>query len=278
MAALKIPLPNFDNLVARYLAGESIEKISQGLPISREGLGKRFRKAGVPIRSVVVNKDPAAPDFPHGSTAGYVRGCHCENCIKAHRESSRMATQRWRKAHPEKKAEHNARARQWNQEHSERHRANVAAWREANPGKCAERARQWIRDNPERHLANVLRWRAANPEKARLIVARRRARKLAAETLAITDRDWSRLVDKYRGCCAYCGQRAVLTMDHVVPISRGGRHGIGNILPACKSCNSSKHDALLIEWRSRPTTPQTGLVTCHDAQPRSRTALPRTVR
>jgi 5-methylcytosine-specific restriction endonuclease McrA len=40
-------------------------------------------------------------------------------------------------------------------------------------------------------------------------------------------------------------------MDHVVPIARGGWHAIGNILPACFSCNSSKRDDLLIYWRTK---------------------------
>ena len=45
------------------------------------------------------------------------------------------------------------------------------------------------------------------------------------------------------GVCHYCGGRfsaAVLTMDHIVPISRGGKSTRGNLVPACKSCNSNK--------------------------------------
>lgn len=38
-------------------------------------------------------------------------------------------------------------------------------------------------------------------------------------------------------------------IDHVVPISRGGANSIGNIVAACGSCNSSKNDRLLTEWR-----------------------------
>lgn len=37
-------------------------------------------------------------------------------------------------------------------------------------------------------------------------------------------------------------------MDHVIPLARGGRHGIGNVLPACQPCNSSKGARLLAEW------------------------------
>ena len=46
-----------------------------------------------------------------------------------------------------------------------------------------------------------------------------------------------------RGVCHYCGKRvppAELTMDHVVPVARGGRSVRGNVVPACHACNASK--------------------------------------
>ena len=52
---------------------------------------------------------------------------------------------------------------------------------------------------------------------------------------------WQRKLQ--RGICHYCGKRCgrgELTMDHVVPLSRGGRSTRGNIVPACKACNSAK--------------------------------------
>jgi endogenous inhibitor of DNA gyrase (YacG/DUF329 family) len=48
--------------------------------------------------------------------------------------------------------------------------------------------------------------------------------------------------------CLYCGAPGG-TVDHVVPLSRGGQHTEGNLAPACLPCNSSKRDKLLIEWR-----------------------------
>ena len=45
------------------------------------------------------------------------------------------------------------------------------------------------------------------------------------------------------GLCAYCGQRfapKALTMDHIVPVARGGRSTRGNVVPACKPCNNEK--------------------------------------
>jgi 5-methylcytosine-specific restriction endonuclease McrA len=40
--------------------------------------------------------------------------------------------------------------------------------------------------------------------------------------------------------------------DHVYPLSRGGSHGIGNVLPVCRPCNLSKGAKFLIEWKGRP--------------------------
>jgi len=52
---------------------------------------------------------------------------------------------------------------------------------------------------------------------------------------------WQRRVQ--RGVCAYCGRKVgagELTMDHVVPVARGGRSVKGNVVAACKECNNRK--------------------------------------
>jgi 5-methylcytosine-specific restriction endonuclease McrA len=46
-----------------------------------------------------------------------------------------------------------------------------------------------------------------------------------------------------RGICYYCKQKfsaKELTMDHIVPLSRGGKSTKGNVVPCCKNCNSQK--------------------------------------
>ncbi len=53
------------------------------------------------------------------------------------------------------------------------------------------------------------------------------------------------------GRCHYCRgsfQSADLTMDHVVPLSRGGLTVKSNVVPSCKDCNSRKQSLLPIEW------------------------------
>ncbi len=53
------------------------------------------------------------------------------------------------------------------------------------------------------------------------------------------------------GVCYYCGEKfkpAELTMDHLIPLVRGGRSVQGNLVPACKECNSKKKYLLPTEW------------------------------
>ncbi len=52
------------------------------------------------------------------------------------------------------------------------------------------------------------------------------------------------IVAAYDGLCAYCGVNPWVDIDHIHPTSRGGRHTLQNVAPACKSCNSSKRASL----------------------------------
>jgi 5-methylcytosine-specific restriction protein A len=54
-----------------------------------------------------------------------------------------------------------------------------------------------------------------------------------------------------RGRCYYCGAQLPpkeLTMDHIVPVIRGGRTVKNNVVTACKGCNNRKKNLLPIEW------------------------------
>ena len=81
----------------------------------------------------------------------------------------------------------------------------------------------------------------------------RRARMLGNPGyVEVTAVEWRRIKRLFRGRCAYCDVRIERpTMDHVIPLARGGRHAPGNIVPACPTCNYSKSDFLLAEWRLR---------------------------
>lgn len=60
---------------------------------------------------------------------------------------------------------------------------------------------------------------------------------------------WLARIEK--GVCYYCHRkvgRENLTMDHIVPLSRGGKSKKGNVVPACKECNNKKKYMLPVEW------------------------------
>jgi len=59
--------------------------------------------------------------------------------------------------------------------------------------------------------------------------------------------------------CHYCAKnlsKAECTMDHVVPIVRGGRSTKSNVVVACKDCNNAKKDKLFLDESSLKTPPR----------------------
>ena len=78
-----------------------------------------------------------------------------------------------------------------------------------------------------------------------------------------TERNKARVMRKSRwwqqktasGVCWYCGRQVGghnLTMDHVVPLTRGGRSTKDNLVPCCKECNNEKKSLLPMEWEKTP--------------------------
>jgi 5-methylcytosine-specific restriction endonuclease McrA len=71
-----------------------------------------------------------------------------------------------------------------------------------------------------------------------------------AKARELRDSQWWKQ-KRSKGLCHYCGESfkpKTLTMDHLVPIVRGGKSSKGNLVPACKQCNSKKKHMLPIEW------------------------------
>ena len=77
-----------------------------------------------------------------------------------------------------------------------------------------------------------------------------RREKEKARRLRRTNWWYARIQD---GECYYCRRsvgRENLTMDHVVPLVRGGKSKKGNLVPACRECNSKKKYLLPLEWEA----------------------------
>lgn len=58
---------------------------------------------------------------------------------------------------------------------------------------------------------------------------------------------------QFDNSCAYCGSTTNLIVEHFIPRNKGGPHAMGNLLPACQSCNASKTDHDPEQWyRAQP--------------------------
>lgn len=141
-------------------------------------------------------------------------------------------------------------ARNYARTHAEQVRANLIKWRAANPERVAAHNRS------AKKLANnrtYMREKSKSPEyramwnewarrtgKGAEKAARRRA-VLAGVTVEAVDRN--AIIKRDRRICYLCGKflkwREV-TLDHVIPVARGGKHTANNLRVACGPCNFSK--------------------------------------
>lgn len=56
----------------------------------------------------------------------------------------------------------------------------------------------------------------------------------------------NRILDKYGRKCCYCGSTNNLEIDHIIPISKGGREDENNMQVLCRKCNATKYNTLNI--------------------------------
>jgi 5-methylcytosine-specific restriction endonuclease McrA len=84
---------------------------------------------------------------------------------------------------------------------------------------------------------------AKHPDKIAHLKARRYAREKGAEG-SHTLTEWESLKKQFNYRCAICGEIKPLTIDHIIPLSKGGSDYISNIQPLCRNCNSKKNNKL----------------------------------
>ncbi|AQP43576.1 HNH endonuclease [Tessaracoccus flavus] len=81
--------------------------------------------------------------------------------------------------------------------------------------------------------------------------AKRRQRRIRGRIQDLSGEQWADLQGLWGGC-AYCGAAGVpVQKDCVLPVSRGGRYTLENVVPACRSCNASKCNSEVTGWMRR---------------------------
>lgn len=130
----------------------------------------------------------------------------------------------------------------------EKKRAAARAWRAAHVEQARASARAWAAANPEKNAAAEKAWRAANQDKIRAARAAQYARDSAPKRARQQTRRTSApmtaalirgVTDQCDGLCSYCLQPGA-SIDHVLPVSRGGSNDPSNLVLACGPCNSRK--------------------------------------
>ena len=177
-----------------------------------------------------------------------MRTCKCGEC----RPEAFWKNQRWCKVCSRKHS------REWRAANRSRVLVGKAAWRAANREKINARNAvyrksvtaktkvymlDYYRRNKDRFKANGTRWIAKNPEK----VAAMRHNRRAAGAEHMSDVVVASIHTRYGGFCVYCGGPGT-HIDHFIPIARGGTNAEGNLVEACKSCNSSKGSKEPFAW------------------------------
>jgi len=74
-----------------------------------------------------------------------------------------------------------------------------------------------------------------------------RRKKAIVPSRPVTAEDWIEILENHKHRCFYCHRRMMrLTIDHVIPLSKGGTHTKENLVPACQSCNSRKSNKIVM--------------------------------
>lgn len=113
----------------------------------------------------------------------------------------------------------------------------MESW-DRHKGKRLSERRDYYQRNRKKLIQYSLQWAKDNAERAALTSRLKKQRRRAAGVL--TAAEWRQIQDQYGNRCLACGSDGPLTIDHVIPVSKGGSNTAANVQPLCGPCNSAK--------------------------------------
>jgi len=121
-----------------------------------------------------------------------------------------------------------------------------------NTEEISERCKSYYENNKERYLALSKEWKKRNIEKVRAMVRinvkRRKALKRNAKRIERVSLDI--VFARDRGICSLCHKKVKkedASVDHIIPLSKGGDHTYQNCTLAHRKCNSSKNNRTVVQ-------------------------------
>lgn len=112
--------------------------------------------------------------------------------------------------------------------------------------------REWNKAHKEQRAANMREWRKVNPDKVRASNHKQRVARRSGCTAE--DIEYVKMTQTFGGelKCFYCASNITNNqyhLDHIIPLSRGGKNLVDNVCISCPICNMSKGSKLLlVEW------------------------------
>lgn len=134
---------------------------------------------------------------------------------------------------------------------------NIISWKKRNR-EAANAATRTLRAlQPEKIRRQNRRYRERNPFTVAVIAARNRAKQLGV-TSTLTREEWADVVKQHDFICHVCGEKVslqlglseTLSLDHIIPMSRGGNNSKSNVAPAHRRCNQNRTNMTVEEFDS----------------------------
>ena len=148
--------------------------------------------------------------------------------------------------HPEKRRQYDKKRDKNNNYLSQK------SYKEKNLSKHRRRQKEYADNHRDEVNKNSKVWRMRHPDKVSAARHTVRAQRKGAEGTH-TPEEWRELCERYGNKCLCCNEVKPLTVDHVIPLSKGGTNYIDNIQPLCKSCNCRK-STKTIDYRCKTTS------------------------
>jgi len=213
------------------------------------------------IKCVVCGKEfTAKHPWKKGNSYNYPKYCSVRCRGKAERKKYKgKYSKRYRERHREK-------IRQYNQEYYQKHKEEIKKkrqkyWRERYlkmREKIIQRMREYTERNREkvREINRKAQARYRKTEKGRWSKRVYEYRKRNPKIGKIDKKQWEEKLKRLGGKCQMCGSTEDITIDHIIPLSKGGTNHIDNLQPLCRRCNSRKQNKIMKSRMKGESIPQ----------------------
>lgn len=186
-------------------------------------------------------------NFVKAKNGLYGLSARCKLCEKKWRDSRKNLKKEYDKNYVQENLVHiKERSKKYYHENIEEIKEKNKAYSAKIENKIHRQKYRATRKERDKELYEL--WRDNNRDRIRQI-KKRRYQSQRSLTSNFTIEEWNICLQYFSNECSYCGNFAKeLTQDHFIPVTKNGDYTAENIVPACRSCNSSKCNTDFEEW------------------------------